>query len=642
MQRDSNFRSDINALRALALVLVLLFHFSVPGFAGGFLGVDVFFVISGYLMTRIIFQRSDRGAFVLLAFYLDRARRIIPALALMVVVVGVVGVSILIPNKLLLFGKHAAAALTFLSNFLFWREAGYFAPDATAKWLLHTWSLSVEWQFYLIYPVLIMLAYRVGGRGLAIASVIGLTAASLALSIWLARVAPTAGFYLLPGRVWEMTAGGLVYLFPIQILARPRVGVTAQAVGLALILCASSLFAEHGAWPGARAIIPVVGAMLIIAAGHATFVSTNVVVAWIGRSSYSTYLWHWPVVCCLDYLNLGNAVGWTIGGICTSFILGGLSYHLLETRSFLRQPAVTTRARTLHLAAFASICLVIAASGSELWRSRGLPQRFRPEVVVADSASRDVVTLDRGCFGPRDSGGPACLFGGDGRTIALEVIGDSHAQAMLPAVIAALPDGQALRYHASPACPSIATARPTDPESGCWKFNRRFLDPLMDGAKSAVPLLIVNQWTMRHDAEVLEFATTGNGPSFDVGQAAYERELRKTVCRISQARPVYLTTPLPSFNDRVAETLAAALVFDRNAADFVKPIAEHQAEHATEIGVLRRVAADCHATLLDPTSLLCPKGLCKGSDRHVPIYKDQHHLTGTGAMRLTPMFKTIF
>jgi peptidoglycan/LPS O-acetylase OafA/YrhL len=643
MQTDRNFRSDINALRALALLLVLLFHFSIPGFGGGFLGVDVFFVISGYLMTRIIFDRSERGSFSLLAFYLDRARRIIPALALMVVVVGFVGIVILIPNKLLLFGKHAAAALTFTSNFLFWSEAGYFTPNAESKWLLHTWSLSVEWQFYIIYPVIVSMLLRMGSRKLAVASVVALTVLSFALSVWLAEFKPTTGFFLLPGRVWEMTAGGLVYLFPVKLLESRRVGLAAQIIGLTLILSAAAIFVGRGAWPGAGALIPVIGAMLIISAGQASIVTTNPVVAWLGRSSYSTYLWHWPVVCGLSYLGLGHSPGWTAAGMAVSFILGGLSYHLLETRSFLKRPVLTTKGRALQLVAFASVCFLISIAGAGLWRSRGLPQRFPSEIVAADSASRDVVTFDKGCFGPA-ADVPSCVFGGDGRNVALEVVGDSHAQAMLQAIVDALPARDALRYHASPACPTIATALLTDPESKCWEFNRRFLDPLIEGPRSDVPLLIINNWTMPHGADVLRFASVSpKGLPVARGQTGdYEQELRTTVCRLTRTRKVFLTAPLPTFRVRVAETLAADLVFNRNAPDISKPLSEHIIEHDREISTMKRVASACGAVLLDPTPLICPQGVCKGSDQHVPIYKDQHHLTATGATRLTPMFRSIF
>ena len=150
------FRADINGLRAIAVIAVVLYHFDIPGFGGGFAGVDIFFVISGYLMTRIIFSRVITGRFSILDFYLDRSRRIIPALAVMTAVLLLAGWFLLPPADYRMLGRHSVGALSFLSNILFYKEAGYFDEDSHSKWLLHTWSLSVEWQFYLLYPIIVL------------------------------------------------------------------------------------------------------------------------------------------------------------------------------------------------------------------------------------------------------------------------------------------------------------------------------------------------------------------------------------------------------------------------------------------------------------------------------------------------------
>lgn len=208
------FRSDINGLRAIAIVSVALFHFRVAGFSGGFAGVDIFFVISGFLMTGIVVRRCDRRDFSLPGFYADRGRRIVPALLALVLALIVYGWLFLPPIDYLLLAKHAAGAVTFSSNILFWRESGYFDQTAIDNWVLHTWSLSVEWQFYMLFPILMMLLSGRARRSRR-PVVLALALASLGLSAWLAHTRPISGFYLLPPRAWEMFAGSLVWLMPL-------------------------------------------------------------------------------------------------------------------------------------------------------------------------------------------------------------------------------------------------------------------------------------------------------------------------------------------------------------------------------------------------------------------------------------------
>ena len=206
--QTKGFREDINGLRALAVVVVVLYHFGIPGFTGGFIGVDVFFVISGFLMTRIIITSMEKGNFSILSFYIARAKRILPALLFLCFILMILGWFFLPSIEYDNLAIHVISAIYFLSNIKFWREAGYFDVSSHEKWLLHTWSLSVEWQFYLLLPLFIVLFWRYfGAKGVAISLLVA-GVCSLLLSSLLVNFSSSAAFYLLPTRGWEMLAGG--------------------------------------------------------------------------------------------------------------------------------------------------------------------------------------------------------------------------------------------------------------------------------------------------------------------------------------------------------------------------------------------------------------------------------------------------
>lgn len=302
------FRPDINGLRAWAVIAVVLFHFGVPGFDGGFVGVDVFFVISGYLMTRIIATGLATGRFSLGAFYLARARRIVPALLLVCLAVLGVGWFFLPPFDFSRLGSQVLSAALFISNIRFSREGGYFDVAAHEKLLLHTWSLSVEWQFYLLLPLLLMVVFRLGRGPKWIPATLLLSfTASLLASVLSTPSAPTQAFYLLPTRAWEMVAGGLVYCLATRVELSALSRRALETLGLALIVASIALFDSNSPWPGWRALVPVLGAALVLWAARVDSVWTgNWLAQRLGDSSYSIYLWHWPLVVLLGYLGWRN------------------------------------------------------------------------------------------------------------------------------------------------------------------------------------------------------------------------------------------------------------------------------------------------------------------------------------------------
>lgn len=322
----SAFRHDINGLRAWAVLVVMLFHFGIPGFSGGFVGVDIFFVISGYLMGGIIIGGlEERGGrkFSVWNFYLSRARRILPALLVLCAILLVLGWFVLLPTYYRALGGHVLTSALFLSNIKYWLEAGYFDSASHEKWLLHTWSLSVEWQFYLLLPLLLWGVWRFWpGRRNAFIALSVCFGASLGLSIWLTAFRPEAAFFLFPTRAWEMLAGTLIAM---------RGGVNAYAPwqrqaceGLGFSMMAIAVFtANPETWPGGYAVLPVLGAMLVLIANRQDSpLTAPAVLQRLGDWSYSVYLWHWPVVVALAYLGWLQQWYIVLAGLVLSLLLG--------------------------------------------------------------------------------------------------------------------------------------------------------------------------------------------------------------------------------------------------------------------------------------------------------------------------------
>ena len=333
-----DFRKDINGLRAIAVIAVVIFHFNPTWLPGGFSGVDIFFVISGYLITGILFRNLEKNSLSLIGFYTSRARRIIPALAAMCCTLLVLGWFFLLPLEYSELGKHIAASLGFFSNFTYWSEAGYFTASAHEKWLLHTWSLSVEWQFYMLYPIILLgLSKVVSVRHLRWL-VLAACGAGFAFCVIASIKWPEPAFYLLPARAWELLLGGVACLFPIKInRMKQRV---LETIGLCLMAASFVLLSERVVWPGYLALMPVLGTFAIIVAARQDSLATNNRFSqWTGKLSYSLYLWHWPVVVFMSYAGyLGHSLN-AVLGIAAAFALAQLSYSLIE-----KTPAKTIKA----------------------------------------------------------------------------------------------------------------------------------------------------------------------------------------------------------------------------------------------------------------------------------------------------------
>ena len=262
--QSMGFRSDINFLRAIAVVLVVVFHFSNVALPGGFVGVDIFFAISGYLMTGIIFSQIQKQRFSLLSFYLARAKRIIPALSVMVLSVLVYAWFYLFDVEFIKLLKHAFSSLLFYSNVVYWQEAGYFSASAHQNWLLHTWSLSVEWQFYMVYPIILLLLTKVIGlRWTKLLIILG-AIASFAASVYASNIWPDPAYFSLPTRAWQMMVGGIAFLYPVTFNTSSQRAVS--LLGLAIMLISAAWVSPEMNWPAWPSALPILGAYLFLIA----------------------------------------------------------------------------------------------------------------------------------------------------------------------------------------------------------------------------------------------------------------------------------------------------------------------------------------------------------------------------------------
>ena len=328
------FRKDINGIRAIAVIAVMLFHFNEDWLPGGFAGVDVFFVISGFLMTGIIFRGLENDNFSILQFYIARANRIVPALAFLCLVLIIWGSIYLEPLDYRVLGKHVGSSISFLSNIVYWSEDGYFDVSSHEKWLLHTWSLSVEWQFYIAYPLILLVSKKflsISGLKLMVltGSILGFILCIIITKEW-----PSTPYYFLTARAWEMMIGGVCFLYPFNYSEKTkRLKNLIEWIGLSLIFISYFFIDKEANWPGYWTLLPVLGTSLIILAQREnSFITCNPLFQKIGTWSYSIYLWHWPIVVGIYFYSLNYI--FTYVGILISILLGALSYKYIEKLSF--------------------------------------------------------------------------------------------------------------------------------------------------------------------------------------------------------------------------------------------------------------------------------------------------------------------
>jgi peptidoglycan/LPS O-acetylase OafA/YrhL len=653
MIRPLPYRPEIDGLRTVAVLPVILFHAGFPVFSGGFVGVDVFFVISGYLITTIILREVAAGDFSVLRFYERRARRILPALFVVVLACVPFAFAWMLPWQFKEFGRSLIGVAAFASNILFWRASGYFAAAAEEIPLLHTWSLAVEEQFYIFFPLAVLLLWRLGRRAVVVAIVL-VALASLGLSEWAWRHHAEANFYLLPTRAWELLAGALLAARqmnrPGQLPASPLAEV-GGALGLALIVGAILGFDEATPLPGLWALVPVGGTVLVIlCATPATWagclLSQRPMVA-IGLISYSAYLWHQPLFAFARIRSIDTPGPLLMGGLALlALILAWATWRLVE-RPF-RDPARLGRKRVFAFAGVGMIVLLIVGGGLD--RAQGVPARFDEITLRAIATSREPGRGRQGCSADSRLPNEGCVFH---PAFASRVLlwGDSHAMAIAETLAEGLAErGFGLEAILLSGCPPVLDVRP-DSRFQCPDQNAATLR-YIESAVAPDRIVMAARWSQAFEGVKFDNGEGGidvapqrifrhlwlhDRPQPEIMAIALSETIEKV---IATGKRLTIVGNVPEAGWNVPERLAKMRIYD---AASVGPLSTRrdvfETRQSSSHAILQAFRDRGLIRLVEPSDRLCDAGdtaRCRLVIDNVSMYRDNNHLSLAGARRITP------
>jgi len=614
-----DYRREIDGLRALAVVPVIFFHAGFQAFSGGFVGVDVFFVVSGYLITTIILTELQIETFSIANFYERRARRILPALFLVLFVCLPFAWLWLLPQDMKSFSESLVAVSIFSSNVLFWRTSGYFDAAAELKPLLHTWSLAVEEQYYLFFPVFLVLTWRFGKRWILFLLAIAVVA-SLAAAQWGSISKPAATFYLLPTRAWELLAGAFAAFFLLRQNAVPQrtmVRECGAAIGFALVLYSIFAFDRQTPFPSLYTLAPVLGATLVILCADANTVIGKILgrklLVGVGLISYSAYLWHQPLLALTKHRildDLSNSVALML--VLVTFVLSYFSWKYVE-RPF-RNRNLTSRAQVVQFGIAGSLFFIAFGLTGLFTRA------FEPTVTNISVYEGDVGHLDFHKYvsdkyfkcTPESIAAEALVWAGFLRCmqskntadIDIALLGDSHAEHLFLGLADSLQHKNVAFYIKG----SYSLLSNSD-------FDAIYKHVL--NTKSIRSVLLTMHWV--HRVNQIPKSTT------------LERELGNTVrALIDAGKTVYLLDDVPRFPFPPERCKYLAARFSRAICEV--PTAQIRKYEKTYLAELEHVAAQFPSLhFLKISDLLCREVSCSMVKNGVLMYRDTNHLNILGS-----------
>lgn len=628
MVSEFKYRPDVDGLRAVAVVFVLLFHADL-GFPGGFVGVDVFFVISGYLITSLLLKEQQSSGIHLTNFWIRRIRRILPVSTFVVFVTLLASFPILLPSDYTDLAKSAIAQQLMTSNLYFWKNTGYFAGEAELAPLLHTWSLGVEEQFYIGYPFLILILGRYSRKTMATV-LTALLVLSFGVGVWGVRTHAVAAFFILPTRAWELLLGGLLCFVPQLGKTNASTANVLSWLGIAGLFVSAWYFDSTSKFPGVSALLPCVATAILIYSNSSRLTWIGKVlsakpIVYIGLISFSLYLWHWPILCLMRHLNSGvmpNAM-YRVLALGASLVLAALSYTLIETP--FRRKVVFPKTKELLSASVGAVSLVLACSFLLVY-FEGLPQRITPQ-AIAFAAAKDSTLFEHDTSTAEVEAGDLPTFGDKEGVYTCLVWGDSHAMALISGIDAACKNSkvsglQATRSSTAPVLDFYVTKK-YGLNEGAIELNRAVVDFVLDRDIDVV--IIAAMWS-----------TYTDHPEF-------EPRLARTISELVDAGvQVAIVRDVARHDSDVPLTLSWAVRQGRNLDEFFVSREEYLELNEPSNAILDRLK-DEGAMVLDPEPLLADSaGNWPAQIGGVSMYRDSHHLSNEGSLRLSTLIETTF
>ncbi|TYQ03401.1 UNVERIFIED_ORG: peptidoglycan/LPS O-acetylase OafA/YrhL [Zoogloea ramigera] len=643
------YRADIDGLRALAVLSVVLYHAFPARLPGGFAGVDIFFVISGFLIGSILIAGIEQGSFRFADFYVRRVRRIFPALILVLAATMLFGWFALFPDEYKMLGTHVLAGAGFFSNFFLWSEVGYFDTAADTKPLLHLWSLGIEEQFYIVWPVLMWLAWR---RGVSVLT-LALSVLVLSFAINLAGVHkfPSATFYSPASRVWEMLFGTvLAYLSVHRIrlfigarrdghdhagasehttlfeLGSAQVRNVASVAGLLLIVAALALLRADRHFPGGWALLPVLGATLLIAAGPQALCNrlllSNRVAVWLGLISYPLYLWHWPLLAFARIVESGLPSAKVRGcAVLAAVVLAWLTYRLVE------RPLRGARNGRIKVAVLAAAMLALVAVAAAIYAGNGWPQRAsvvdnalqQQDLVIVEDKANAAACKQRYGFASLYE---YCLLDQPARDPTVLLIGDSHGYHLVAGLT---------RYYRSQG-------------ENLWYLGTR--TPFLgmpdrgDGYQKATPMMLKLALETPGIKTVI-VSTNVKLYTYNADGVALVAAMRETVRQLLAAgREVILVYDAPALDFEPRGCLRrAGVASSRTNIDCAMPRAvfdQNVAAHKPAWDALLKEFPQVQ--VFDTAAPLCDAKRCHAMIGTTLMYRDNHHLSYRGDLYMGELF----
>lgn len=652
------YRREVDGLRAVAVLPVILFHAGFSVFSGGYVGVDVFFVISGYLITSILISELEQNNFSIARFYERRARRILPALFLVMFACLPFAYMWMLPSQLTDFAQSLIAVVFFASNVLFWREDGYFAAAAELKPLLHTWSLAVEEQYYLLFPIFLLLLWRFG-RQRVLWTVMAVAVASLLLAEWGWRNMPSANFYLAPTRAWELLAGSICAFMTV---GKPqRSSNMLSAAGLAMIVFAIFVYDEETPFPSVYALVPVVGTMLIILfAAQGTWVARLLSLrafVGIGLISYSAYLWHQPLFAFARLLSLTEPGHLLMGALAVaSLLLAWATWYWVE-QPFRKRASPLPVTRRIVFVASGTIGAAFVAVGAVTISNDGHVARaeLRSE-VQRDLFERDLAAecFDFDLSDISDEQDIFCEQGASqGYSKTVVVLGDSHALSFY-GVLASYAEDNAIKLllsGISGCVPFIDTfvLRGDGKREDCAVRNATaFSDEALMGVDAVV---LIARWTTYGFGDVTgEVRHVGlsydviadRQDSFRVFMAQYAATLRRIA---SLNIPIIVVHQAPLQELDAIAIFKHASIFGYSEEGLSETVSININLHSERYGELQAVlegameeVVGASIEFIDLASILCDP-ICQIVRSGRSVYYDDDHLSNFGAQIVFPALR---